>query len=128
MTGVWAEKVREMKWDEFLEEWNGQGVFGGEGGLPGRGDLESRREAVARSFCDWSLGRQEDLRAGLAEVKCPVMWLAGVEDEKFYGLAAEGAAASADGLFKGIKRAGHRVPWKAQEVFLEEVENFFARV
>lgn len=91
---IWARWARELPWEEFLDRWNAQPVFGEPAGdlLRRQRDLEPRREAVAAAFETWSLGRQEDLRASLGRFSGPVIWLTGEWDGRFTRLGAEMAS------------------------------------
>lgn len=91
---IWARWARELPWEEFLDRWNAQPLFGKPSGeLLGRQmALESRREAVAAALEMWSLGRQEDLRASLGRFSGPILWLTGEKDGRFTRLGEEMAA------------------------------------
>lgn len=123
---VWARDAREDNWADFLKKWHEQGVLESDENWRwgDRGDLESRREAVARSFEEWSLGRQEDLRSSLAELQTPILWLTGEKDAKFCALAEELAAAAKNIVHKTIRSAGHRVPWENAGEFISLARNF----
>ena len=111
---MWAEKALKLPWCEFLDEWNSQGVLGGDV-MPDRGGLEARREAVARSFRCWSLAEQEVLFEKLLEVKIPILFVVGENDEKFRGLWVEACERMENAELVEISGAGHRVPWEAEE-------------
>ncbi|MDE0827098.1 MAG: alpha/beta fold hydrolase [Akkermansiaceae bacterium] len=127
----WAGKALVGDWAMFLKEWDGQAVLNPEGGtLEGLGDrmqLKVRRQAVARSFMDWSLGKQGDLRSRFEEVKVPVLWVTGERDGKFTGLAKEAVPYLEEGRLEVVEGAGHRVPWEKSEEFGALVEEFLAR-
>lgn len=131
----WAAKALKGDWREFLAKWNGQAVLGNfrsrisDFGLKfaDRTRLEMRRQAVARSFMDWSLGRQEALGDRLDEIGCPLLWVAGGEDGKFRELARQAADRSIrPPSFWIAPGAGHRVPWESPE-FPERVGEFLER-
>ncbi len=125
----WAAHALTGEWEAFLERWNTQGILRRSlgPGLADRGDLESRREAVARGFMEWSLGKQDDLRPRLGEVPCPVLWMTGAEDEKFRALAEEAVACLPDAWHCIVASAGHRVVWDAAEHVAEEIERFLVQ-
>lgn len=115
----WAGRALVGDWKEFLAKWNGQAALDSEGTLAwgDRTKLGIRRQAVARSFMDWSLGKQDDLRTRLARLNLPVLWVTGERDEKFTALAGEVASGMPRGRHVVVAGAGHRVPWEAPEQF-----------
>lgn len=126
----WAGKALVGDWKEFLREWNAQQVLGvrsgGLNGLGARRSLEQRRQAVARSFMDWTLGKQEDLRERFGSVEVPVLWVTGERDEKFTRLAKEFVPGLSSGRHEVVAGLGHRVPWEAPEEFARLVLGFVA--
>lgn len=121
----WAGKALTAPWVEFLEQWESQSVLQGTCMVSpaDRRHLESRREAVARGFTSWSLGKQADLRSSLQEVAQPVVWVSGVRDHKFTVLAEELWAGMPNAFHLGPVEAGHRVPWEAPDDFAHCVEH-----
>lgn len=105
----WARLARELRWDEFLERWNGQGVLADSPVPDGRRGLEARREEIALAFETWSLGRQGELRSQLRRFHEPVLWITGENDEKFTGIGAEMASVFPEFRHEILKGAGHRV-------------------
>lgn len=120
---AWAAEALGGDWDRMVGEWNAQPVLAG-GEVPRRAGLEARRQAVARSFVDWSLGTQEPLWSRLGEIRVPVLWVAGERDGKFRGLAERAVDALPDGCLWTVEGAGHRVPWQAGEAFASRVVEF----
>lgn len=123
----WAAMALTGDWDDFLERWNGQGVLSGSE-MPDRRALKVRREAVARSFMDWSLGMQEDLLGRLGEISCPVLWVVGERDGKFREVGERAVEVLPQGELCVVEGCGHRVPWEDGEEFLERVKGFWGRV
>ena len=93
-------------------------------GMEDRLGLRRRREAVARSFMEWSLGRQDDLRERFADILAPVLWITGRNDEKYSRLAGEAVSGFPGARHVAVEGAGHRVPWQAPDRFAEEVRAF----
>ncbi|BCX47051.1 2-succinyl-6-hydroxy-2,4-cyclohexadiene-1-carboxy late synthase [Haloferula helveola] len=136
----WAAKALKGEWSEFLAEWNAQAVLAtsdAELKMGDRGKLEVRRNSVARSFMDWSLGAQAPLWNRLGRIACPVLWVAGERDTKFRELAERVASAGAGRSGHGLERdapatlwiapgAGHRVPWESG-IFASKVGEFLER-
>ncbi|MGE9271452.1 MAG: alpha/beta fold hydrolase [Verrucomicrobiales bacterium] len=130
----WAARALKGDWREFLAAWNGQEILSESGeasifGIENRRRLEGRRQAVARSFMDWSLGTQEALAGRLSSIHCPLLWCVGANDSKFRRL---GELVMADfekggtGVRSGwvAEGAGHRVPWEVGEGFAKKVGEF----
>jgi 2-succinyl-6-hydroxy-2,4-cyclohexadiene-1-carboxylate synthase len=124
----WAARALQMDWPDFLKAWNAQPVLGGAAaGMADRRLLSTRKQEVARSFMDWSLGAQEPLWERLSEIKVPVLWVVGGCDEKFrkLGERAVSGIPVAEGVV--IENAGHRVPWEAATEFSEVVGDFLIK-
>lgn len=123
---AWAGRALTGDWRDFLRRWESQDVLAG-AEMEGRDGLDPRRQAVARSFMDWSLGVQLPLWGSLGEVKRPLLWVAGERDEKFKALAkrAVGLLPEAEGWI--AESAGHRVPWEVPEAFAGKVGEFLER-
>lgn len=122
----WAGKALVGEWDDFLGEWNSQGVLDGVG-MPDRSLLKSRRQAVARSFMDWSLGMQDDLLGRLGEISCPVLWVVGERDVKFREIGERAVEVLPQGELCVVEDCGHRVPWEREDLFLERVKEFLEK-
>ncbi|WP_018969267.1 alpha/beta fold hydrolase [Rubritalea marina] len=120
---MWAAQALNGMWDDFIREWNAQGVLDG-GDMPQRASLKHRREQVARSFIDWSVSQQDDLLPELAKITCPVLWIVGSKDQKFVDVARLAAAQQPLIRLCVIEGVGHRVPWEAPEAFAREVLEF----
>jgi len=123
LDAAWAAKSLKGEWDTFLAEWNAQGVLGG-ATMPDRRSLQPRREAVARSFMDWTVGVQEDLLPQLDKVTCPVLWVVGERDTKFLQVARAAVEVIPNATLVVVKDCGHRVPWEKPEEFISAVRDF----
>ena len=69
----WAGLALTSDCGQFLQRWDAQSVLqeqASEQPDP-RMRLVNRRRAIARSFMEWSLGKQENLRERFSEVRCP---------------------------------------------------------
>lgn len=125
----WAAQALTGDWHRFLASWDAQPVLrGSEGGILALGDrrsLQPRREAVARGFIEWSLGKQDDLRPRLRHLSLPLLWLTGQEDAKFTALAREADAVSLRHLV--VEGAAHRIPWERPQSFATLVHQFLAQ-
>jgi 2-succinyl-6-hydroxy-2,4-cyclohexadiene-1-carboxylate synthase len=116
----WATRALTDSWVDFLNAWNNQPILGG-ALRDEREDkkLMQRRREIARSFVDWSVANQESLWDRLAEIKIPVLWIAGEKDEKFSTIAREAAEKSPNFSLAIAPATGHRVPWE-NELWIQE--------
>jgi 2-succinyl-6-hydroxy-2,4-cyclohexadiene-1-carboxylate synthase len=105
----WAERARNLAWDDFLDLWNRQAVLKSASGSKWQLALEGRREKVAQAFEFWSLGNQADLRPALSRCATPVLWVTGGLDGKFTRLAEEVVAGNDCFEQVVIPGAGHRL-------------------
>lgn len=131
----WASLAREAPWGRFVELWEAQPVFAPDlagrraaGAAAPRTVLEPRREAVARAFELWSLGRQEDLRPALERCGTPALWITGGEDAAFSRLGAEAAKRLPLGTHACLPGLGHRLLGAPEAMaaawdFVEEVSS-----
>ena len=122
----WSALALKGEWSDFLKQWNAQGVLEG-GEMPDRSALKDRRASIARSFVDWSLGEQENLRDRLQEIECPVLWVTGEDDKKFTQIAHQCMPHLPQGEHVIIPGCGHRVPWQGPEQFTHVVRGFLAK-
>lgn len=124
----WAGQALTADWSQFLAKWDAQGVLQG---APApdpdpRIKLVNRRRAIARSFMEWSLGKQADLSARFSEISCPVLWLTGSRDLKFTQLAQQVVPLFRNGSHE-LLETGHRLPWEDSTAFFNSVEVFLNR-
>ncbi len=125
----WATRALAGDWQQFLNAWNSQQVLGSAHvrSSEASAGLSRHRREIARSFVDWSLAAQSPLWARLAEIRIPVLWIAGENDPKFTALAKR-AVEMMQGAELGLAPAtGHRVPWDNPDWFLNRVRAFLHR-
>lgn len=123
----WAGLALTSDWSQFLRQWDGQKILqGGEAKSPDpRMKLVNRRRAIARSFMEWSLGKQANLPERFEEIACPVLWVTGERDKKFTDLAKWAVPALSQGQHRQVI-AGHRLPWEVAEQFQDIVDEFLS--
>lgn len=121
----WA-RLAESDWPEFLKEWNKQPLLSSPDGVTSefQSTTSKHQFEVARSFREWSLSRQHDLRPSLPHISCPVLWLTGAQDEKFTTIAKSSVPRIPQGRMVLIPNASHRLPWQQPEIFSEVVKDF----
>lgn len=122
----WSMRCLHEPWDEFIAAWAAQDVLqcATIAGWGDRRNLEPRKGAVARSFLQWSLGTQADLRGALALVAEPILWLTGERDQKFTEIAAEVCSPPQQMRHEVFSDCGHRLPWEKSEEFAARVIAF----
>ena len=124
----WATRALQMEWPQFLTAWNAQPVLGGTiSGMADRRLLATRRQEVARSFMDWSLGAQEPLWDRLRDITMPVLWVVGGRDDRFRRLGERAVSRLPEAEISVFEAAGHRVPWEAADDFSRVVAAFLDR-
>ncbi|MGJ8677314.1 MAG: alpha/beta fold hydrolase [Akkermansiaceae bacterium] len=124
----WSARALKSGWQDFLCQWEAQSVLVGKLELPDRRVLKKRRASIARSFIDWSLGVQADLRPRLKEIPCPVLWITGQRDTKFTEIATRGLSQLSDGKHEIVSDCGHRVPWEKPEEFVQLCREFIESI
>lgn len=122
----WSLRCLHTPWDELLEQWSSQVVLRcrNESAWGDRKNLESRKGPVARSFVQWSLGTQDDLRESLAGNHMPLLWLTGGNDQKFSTLASKTCANLPAIQHEVFPDCGHRLPWENVEGFCRRLIRF----
>jgi 2-succinyl-6-hydroxy-2,4-cyclohexadiene-1-carboxylate synthase len=128
----WSEKCGDGDWKAFLLEWQDQVILQSKGDQVvewgNRELLQSRRKAIARSFIEWSLGRQRNLRVDLSRIDIPLLFLTGERDQKFTELARTCVAQIPSARHQIFVDCGHRVPWEQSQVFFHAVRAFIAGI
>jgi len=110
----WSAKALQLPWGDFLKEWNQQSVLGPTTkNLPDRYLLQPRNHEIARAFCAWSLGTQDDHRQTSEKITCPVLLVTGAQDVKYTNLATQFRFPNAEHQI--IPEAQHRPLWENPE-------------
>ena len=126
----WASRFEDMKgesWEQLLLDWNQQPVLRGLEGAPVRLESDHDRQTLAMQLRRWSLSKQRNLSSELAEIRLPLLWIAGENDLKFAAIAAKmrgvlGRRAFAEVWIAPV--AGHRVPWDQSEACSVRIQNW----
>ena len=120
----WAACVRQLPWQDFLDTWNAQAVLKSGRPSPSQLALEPRREAIARGFEQWSLGRQELAVERLRACRFPVLWISGERDEKFRRLGEAMMEVFPEIEHEVIPETGHRVLFENPKSLAEAILDF----
>lgn len=123
---VWASRALTGNWREFLTDWNAQPVLAASSPRDPAvtAGLVMRRQEIARSFVDWSLGAQGPLWDRLGEITIPVLWVVGENDDKYRALAERAMSLLPNATLAVAPATGHRVPWDAEEWLATQVTSF----
>jgi len=121
----WADRIRGGGAAAFLKEWNAQDVLADNPIAPHQEDtVRVYADRIAEAFEFWSLGRQADLRPGLARCEIPQLWVVGEEDEKFHELAVRAVDAIPSARLHVISGCGHRVPLQRPQELADCIREF----
>mgnify|MGYP001159285111 CR=1 FL=1 len=127
---TWSERARTGEWEDFLDLWNAQPVFGAvsESLQFRQRRLVSRRTEMAKAFLNWSLSRQEDLREVLARFEAPVLWISGENDERFTRIGAEMVEVFPVFRHVIVPGCGHRVLAEGGDALVREIAGFVGEI
>lgn len=124
----WANRFLIEPWESVITTWNSQGVFSGQKNTFNRQESLYNREKIAEVIDGFSLGKQEDLRYIIKNIKIPVLWISGELDTKFASIGKEISLINKNINSVIIQNTGHRVPWEAPERFKELCTNFIKKI
>lgn len=83
---IWADKLVNLSWDDFLNDWNSQTVFKND--IMNNHRESSYNQTKLRSaLTALSLGQQAEMSASIAMYKRRINWVVGSSDQKFLDLA-----------------------------------------
>ena len=122
----WAHRFLIEPWESVMNAWNSQGVFSGQKSNHNREEILFNREKIAEIISGFSLGKQENLRYVIENIKIPVLWISGELDTKFATIGKEISFINKNIKSVIIPNVGHRVPWEASEKFRELCIDFLA--
>lgn len=126
--GKWAARFQTEEWTSLMEAWNEREVFAGDRVKFDRYENDYRREALSRFLVEGSLGRQVDLRAEVAHLPMPLLWVNGSKDFRFCKIANELRFRHPLSHRVVISEAGHRAPWSQPAVFEAHVQAFLQSI
>lgn len=126
---LWA-RLAEKNWSHFMKQWNALEIFNRDIPLdPGfRQATEYHKYQVARSFREWSVANQHDIRPAYPGFGCPILWVTGVKDDKYCFIAEEAVRKLRRGRHVHIPNAAHRAPWEQPQLFAQVVRDFLSSV
>ena len=106
-----AARIEEIGVEAFVDEWLSRPMFAGLGGAASDRSLRLANTAtgLADSLRHAGTGTQEPLWSRLAEIRIPVLVIAGAQDHKFVGIAHLLVEALPDATLTVVPDAGHNV-------------------
>ena len=119
----WAAKFLNQPWKKLIEEWNDQPVFT-KGLVPARLEADFCRKTLAQIMLKGSLSKQKELTDQICNLKLPILWITGFNDEKYKLLAKKLKLSYPRSKKIAIYRAGHRVQFE-QPAILQAVLSRF---
>ena len=123
-----ATRIETIGVEAFVREWLAQPLFRdlNDANSQVQQRLTNLASGLADSLRRCSQGRQEPRWAQLAEVKVPVLALAGARDEKYVALARYIAATVPQGKLALISDTGHSAPLQSPDETASRIARFIA--
>jgi 2-succinyl-6-hydroxy-2,4-cyclohexadiene-1-carboxylate synthase len=125
---AWAARIMTWPAPEIWRAWDAQPALSGPGQPPPREGLPASRETLARALTRFSLASQLDLRPRLRAWIGPLLWVTGVRDAKFEGIARGLSESGVPAAFVTCADAGHRVPWDNPSAFADALRAWMTQV
>lgn len=124
----WAKKFENEDWRQLMKDWNGQEVFTYHPSPFSRQERDYQRSQLVNALCCGSLGKQSCLRAQIASLPFPILWITGGDDLRFCEAAQSLVFSHPLSRWQRIDGGGHRIPWSQPKIFRKEVLSFISQV
>lgn len=128
---ILAERIEREGVDAFISYWEKIPLFASQQRLPierqnklHRQRLRNNARGLANSLRGVGTGAQPALHARLADLKLPVLLIAGTLDPKFWQIGEQMARELPQAQLKLIENAGHTVHLEEPEIFVREISEF----
>ncbi len=123
-----ATRIETIGVEAFVREWLAQPLFRDLNDANSQVQLRSTNSArgLADSLRRCSQGRQEPRWTQLAEVKVPVLAVAGARDEKYVAIARRIAATVPQGSLAIVPDTGHSAPLQSPDETTKHIASFIA--
>ncbi|MFM8266304.1 MAG: alpha/beta fold hydrolase [Acidimicrobiia bacterium] len=123
-----AARIDAVGVEAFVREWLAQPLFHdlNDANSQVQQRITNLASGLADSLRRCSQGRQEPRWAQLAEVKVPVLAVAGARDEKYVAIARRIAATVPQGTLAIIPDTGHSAPLQSPGETAEHIADFIA--
>lgn len=103
----WIDTLHESAWEDFLAQWNSQGVLKKSIALE-RLEASYQKDRLKTALSDYSLGKQKDYSVLIKKHQDRITWIVGDQDPKFLNLAEDLKQKKILLDYKRIS-AGHRI-------------------
>lgn len=117
---AWAERFENDEWEQLIDDWDAQPVFGGHR-MPRR-EQDFDRAQLASAMRRFSPSVLPPLEPHLREIDIPVLWIAGERDAKYVAEARRAVSLLRRGELWICPGAGHRVPWEQPALFIRRIQ------
>ncbi len=105
---LWADRVKQLGWDNFLEQWLNQDVLAKSTKVL-RQEVHFDRNKLRQALLNLSLGRQANKESIIQKYQNQITWLVGDKDQKFLDLGNELVQKKILPKIGRISNSGHRV-------------------
>lgn len=105
---LWADQVKQMNWNDFLELWSKQDVLAQSVKVV-RQEVHFDKNKLRQALLNLSLGQQQDKQSIIQKYQHRIDWAIGDKDQKFLDLGSELVAKKILPKIGRISNSGHRV-------------------
>lgn len=105
---LWADRVKQLGWDDFLAQWSNQDVLAKSTKVL-RQEAHFDRNKLRQALLNLSLGRQENKKLNIQKHQSQITWIIGENDQKFLDLGSELVEKKILPKIGRISNSGHRV-------------------
>jgi 2-succinyl-6-hydroxy-2,4-cyclohexadiene-1-carboxylate synthase len=121
---AWGNQFLQGNWEDLLHRWNTLPIFCDRPPPYPALEQEFSRTQIAQVFQNFSKGHQAELLPQLQQLKIPILFISGEEDQRYCQIGQTLAQHCPTLSHHTIPNAGHRVPWDNPEVFVPIVQQF----
>lgn len=124
----WSYRFLNENWEEVLKDWDAQPTFAGIQNTLIRNANDINKNEIFDILNRFSLGKQEDLKESIANLKIPILWVSGEKDTKFSNITNKIQTLNSFIETAIIPHAGHRVPWENPKEFSKFCISFLSKL
>lgn len=120
---VWSQKFLSLNWQNLMEQWDSQGIFEKDKEIV-RNEIFYSRNALAKSFTDFSPRLHRFSFKDLQELTVPLLWATGENDLKYCQLMEELQMKGVPGSWFVARGLGHRLGFEYHQPLLSKISQF----